>query len=111
MSVFQSNGFTSFLKNVIGAQGNTPGYPNQFKYLPEGKFNLETIPENLDIFTEPQAHIPRESRTGHSGTGSGLSAMVSDVPFDYNTLEKNTNKMYAAGFAAIVVGIAMVLVL
>lgn len=105
MAHFQSAGFIDFLKNVVGSLGNTPGYPNQFKYIPTGKFHLETIPENQPIYPEPQYHIPREKREGRGP----LNPMVSDVPFDYVTLDKTNRNLEMAGWAVLLVGLGMLL--
>lgn len=37
-AVFQDSRFVDFCRNVIGWQGNTPGWPNQFNYESAKKF-------------------------------------------------------------------------
>lgn len=106
--MFQSSTYLDFLKNVVGVHGNAPGYPNQFKRDYPGHFpGPETIPDNLDIFPEPQYHIPRTDRVSNDAHLYGTNVMVSDVPFDYIGMEVSNRNLAWAGFAAIVVGIAL----
>lgn len=101
--IFQSARWIDFIKNVIGHHGNTPGFPNQFKYFPSGHFPEETIPDNLNIYPEHNYPIPRENREGMPP----YNLMVTDVPFDYVNHQKNAALMSMAGFGALLVGLAI----
>lgn len=103
MDLFQSSRFLDFLRNVIGHQGNTPGYPNQFKLIPTGRFVQETVPDNLNIYPEPEYHIPREQREGMPP----YNLMVPDVPFDYINHSKNAAVLSVAGFGALALGLVL----
>lgn len=104
---FQSSSFLDFVKNVVGNQGNAPGWPNQYKRDYPGKYpGPETIPDRVTIFTEPPAHIPREPKESNPAHNYGANLMVADVPFDMTTFQKSNNNLAAAGWVTMLIGMA-----
>lgn len=102
MSLF--NRTSHFIDNLTHA-GNTPGFPNQFRYneMPK-KYPTQSQREYVDIRVDGAPVIQQPGQKPGQVNGR-YQSLVYDVPFDHSYQEAQKKWLNSTHMAAILVGI------